>query len=235
MNPNHVRAGCRDMWNAFMLEGATFTANDIPICPCTAKEPPSELISYEQARLIYNQHRRNGVSDFFVNAFVHFYMDDYKFDGPVSGVWNAPRRSWDILSHFAGLITPDFSTCADFPFPVKCYNTYRMRAYGYWYGTQGGSVINNVRWGTKETFSYCFDGIPQESIVAIGVVASGLKECHNRPVFEQGFYRMLDVLNPRTIVVYGSDKYHCFDVVRKRVNIIAFPSETSMAFGRRKA
>ena len=168
-------------------------------------------------------------------AIVHFFMDDYKFDGPVSGVWNAPRRSWDILSHFAGLITPDFSTCADFPFPVKCYNTYRMRAYGYWYGTQGGSVINNVRWGTKETFSYCFDGIPQESIVAIGVVASGLKECHNRPVFEQGFYRMLDVLNPRTIVVYGSDKYHCFDVVRKRVNIIAFPSETSMAFGRRKA
>lgn len=235
MSQKQVRAGCRDMWNAFMVEEASFTSNDIPICPCTAKNSPTKLISYEQARLIYKEYRKKGFTDLFINAFVHFYMDDHKFDGPISGVWNAPQKSLAFLRHFAGIITPDFSTCMDFPFPVKYYNTYRMRAYGYWYGKQGGAVINNVRWGTRETFSYCFDGIPPKSMIAIGVVASGLRKRQNRAVFEQGFYRMLDVLRPHTIVIYGSDKSPCFDRVRQQVRIIAFPSETSMAFGRRSS
>ena len=76
---------------------------------------------------------------------------------------------------------------------------------------------------------------PPKSMIAIGVVASGLRKRQNRAVFEQGFYRMLDVLRPHTIVIYGSDKYPCFDRVRQQVRIIAFPSETSMAFGRRSS
>ena len=233
MKKKNVRAGCKDVWNAFMVNDAKFTVNDIPVCPCTAKMLPAELISYEQARLICKQYRRKGINDFIINAYVHFYMDDYKFDGPLSGVWHAPHKSLEILCHFAGIITPDFSTCADFPFPVKCYNTYRMRAYGYWYGKHGGAVINNVRWGTDETFSYCFDGIPKDSVVAVGTVASGLRKKQNRIIFERGFYRMLDVLAPHAVVVYGSDNYPCFDSVRNQVKIIAFPSETSVAFGRR--
>ena len=109
-----------------------------------------------------------------------------------------------------------------------------MRAFGYWYGQQGGAVINNVRWGTSETYAYTFDGIPQNSIIAIGTVASGLRELKNRSTFEQGFYKLLEMLSPHTIVVYGSDKYSCFDSIRSEVNIIAFPSETSMAFRRGK-
>lgn len=233
MSKESIRVGCKDVWNAYMVNGAQFTANDIPICPCTAKIPPAELISYEQARLIYKKYLKKRNTDFHINAYVHFYMDDYKFDGPLSGIWHTPQKSWEILCHFAGIITPDFSTCADFPFPVKCYNTYRMRAYGYWYGKHGGAVINNVRWGSEETFSYCFDGIPKDSIVAIGVVASGLRKLQNRPIFEHGFYRMLDVLTPQTVIVYGSDNYSCFDKVRSQVNIIAFPSETNVALGGR--
>lgn len=37
----------------------------------------------------------------------------------------------------------------------------RMRAYGYWLGKNGIPVINNIRWGTPETFEYCFEGIPE--------------------------------------------------------------------------
>lgn len=227
----NVRAGCKDIWNAFMLNEAEYTANDIPICPCTATEVPEKIISYEQACLIYKNNIEAGIKNFVSKDFVHFYMDDYKFDGPVCGVWHAPGRALKILGHFAGIITPDFSTCADFPFPLKCYNTYRMRAFGYWYGKRGGAVINNVRWGTRETFAYCFDGIPKDSIVAIGAVASRLRNRKNRRIFELGFSHMLEILRPRTIIVYGSDKYPCFDAVRKYVEIIAFPSETNIAFG----
>ena len=70
MSKKTVRAGCKDVWNAFMVSGARFTANDIPLCPCATTKPPTELISYEQAKHIYKQHLKNGVTDFRSDAYV---------------------------------------------------------------------------------------------------------------------------------------------------------------------
>ncbi len=215
-----------------MADGATFSPNDIPFCPTTAESIPSALISYSKAKTIVGKHLKSGETNFFSNAFVHFYIDDQKFDGNIGGIWKAPQRALKILRHFAGIITPDFSTYLDFPFPLKIYNTYRMRTFGYWYGTLlGNAVINNVRWGTDETFSYCFDGIEQTGIVSIGTVASGLRHAHNREIFEAGFFKMLDVLKPSSIIVYGSDRYPWFDSVRRDIQVVAFQSETAQALG----
>lgn len=119
------------------------------------------------------------------------------------------------------MITADFSTNADFPDPIKRYNTYRMRAFGFWLGSQGISVINNVRWGTEETWDYCFDGIPYNSIVSIGTVASGINKLENRPDFEAGLLKMVEVLNPHTIVIYGSANYDWFKKVSDMVFCLA--------------
>lgn len=170
-NETKIRAGCKDVWNAFMVKGAIFSENGIPFCSTTTKEIPQAPISYTEARAIYNRQMKRGNKNFFMNAFVHFYQDDYKFDDSRCGIWIVPERAAKIFRHFAGIITPDFSTCLDFPFPLKIFNTYRMRAFGYWYGTLGGAVINNVRWGEEDTFGWCFDGIPLNSIVSIGTVA----------------------------------------------------------------
>ena len=91
-------------------------------------------------------------------------------------------------------------------------------------------MINNVRWGGEETFSYCFDGIPQNSVVAVGTVASGLHNPQNRKLFEDGFLKMIEVLKPHTVIVYGSDKYSAFDRVRQQVRILQFKSERAKAF-----
>lgn len=213
-----------------MVRGASFSPNDIPFCPTTADDIPHNLISYSEAKTIYNKQIKSGNKNFFVNAYVHFYISDVKFDGKISGIWYAPSKAVEILRHFAGIITPDFSTYADFPKPIKSFNTYRMRAFGYWYGTLlGHAVINNVRWGTEETFEYCFDGIPKNSIVSIGTVASGLKRLCNRKMFETGFKKMLEVLQPYTIIIYGSDQYSFFDEVRDKIKIVHFRSETDLA------
>lgn len=225
-----IRSDCRDMWNAFMVKGATFSRNGIPFCPTTAKELPREIISYTKAREIYHKRLKSGDKNFFINAFVHFYQDDYKFDGSRCGIWVAYKKARELLSHFAGIITPDFSTYNDFPFPIKIFNTYRMRAFGYWYGTFGGSVINNVRWGEEDTFYWCFDGIHKNSVIAIGTVGSGLRHVENRKLFEVGFFKLLEVLTPKTIIVYGSDNYSFFDNVRQNIKILQFPSERSLAF-----
>ena len=75
-NANKISADCKDMWNAFMVKGATFTENGIPFCPTTAREIPRELISYTAARATYNRRMKHGDTNFFVNASVHFYQHD---------------------------------------------------------------------------------------------------------------------------------------------------------------
>lgn len=228
------RAGCKDIWNAFMVEGADFViGSDIPICPCTTNIP-QRLISYVEAKRI---HKLNCQKDpnYYVDAFIHFYIDDQKFDSSQSGIWAKPYNAIRIIRHFSGAITPDFSTNADFPDPLKRNNTYRMRAFGRWLSVNGIPVINNVRWGTEETWDYCFDGIPYNSIVAIGTVASGIHRLENRPDFEKGLFKMVEILRPHTILVYGSANYACFKVLADMgIRIIPFMSDTNFAYSSRK-
>lgn len=211
-----IRAGCKDNWNAFMTKGAKFTKQDIPFCPTTAANIPHKIISYSKAKTLYN----GKVQKIFSLKPLYIY----------NGIWADWRGALKILKHFAGIIMPDFSTNADFPKPLNIWNTYRMRAFGYWYGVlRGGAVINNVRWGGKKTFTYCFAGIPKNSIVAIGTVASDLRNLKNREFFTFGFEKMLKVLTPKKILVYGSDNYECFNKIRNEIEIVRFRSEKDVA------
>lgn len=227
-----IRAGLKDCWNAFMLEGAEFTDNDIPICPTILSEYPKEILTWVEAKEIHKKMMRKD-KDYFYDAFICFYIDDQCFDGPRSSVWIFPWLAMRTMKHFRGIITIDFSTFQDFPYPLKLYNTYRMRAFGYWAGTQGLETINNVRWGMPDTYHYCFDGIEIDTVVAIGTVGGSPRKIEDRKRFEQGLYEMVRRLRPRVIIVYGSAKYPCFEKLRREgITIIEYQSKTSRAFER---
>ena len=57
---NKKRNGCKDVWNAFMLDGANYSDNDIPFCPTTATDLPKGIITWEEAKAIYKKHRIKG-------------------------------------------------------------------------------------------------------------------------------------------------------------------------------
>lgn len=237
--PLPVRKSIVDVWwNAFMTQDANFSLSqyDIPLCPTTACSRPKSIITFKQAKEIYSYENRKGNVSFVNPAFVCFYDDDKNFDTQ-NGIWFKPQKAYNVLQHFAGIITPDFSTNQDFPCSLKIWNTYRIRAFGYWYGKLcGGKVINNVRWGTPETYCYCFDGIPFNSVVAIGTVGGSPKKLVDRSRFEDGLKEMVKRLNPHTIIVYGSANYPCFDKLRKQgIDIHSYPSKTALAFERRKS
>lgn len=227
------RKGIVDVWNAFMVKGATFDDYDIPICHTTAKSLPRQLISWREAKTLHNKEMQHNNKNYHVEAFIHFYVDDVKFDGVKSSIWLFPWEALKIIQHFEGVITPDFSTYQDFPEPIKIFATYQMRALGFWLGSMGIQVINNVRWGTAETWKYSFKGIPKHSLVAIGSSASELKKKMNMPLFEDGLMRMIEELQPMAIIVYGSANYQVFQDVRKRgIEIIQFDSERSVAYAK---
>lgn len=231
---NNIRSGCKDIWNGFMVENAIFSINDIPYCPTSINLLPSEIITWNEAITIYRKHIAIKDNDFYYDAYVCWYCDDYKFDGR-NGIWNNYNYVLKVLKHFAGAITPDFSTYQDFPDPIKRYNTYRMRAFGYWLIQNNICVINNVRWGTWETFCYCFDGLPKNSVLAIGTVGGSPRKLKDRERFETGFFEMISRLEPHTIIVYGSANYPCFNKAHDLgIQIISFQSHTAKAFAMRK-
>ena len=230
-----TRSGCKDIWNAFMFKDIFFTDYDIPYCPTTTDQIPKDIITYSEAKEIYSKELKAGNISFHRDVFVCWYEDDYKFDGS-RGIWQKPYNAEKILNHFEGIITPDWSTYQDFAFPLKIYNIYRSRAFGYWYGKlRGKKVINNVRWGTEETYSYCFNGLPLNSIYCIGCVASNLKNRKYRQIFINGLLEMIERLHPKVIITYGSIN----DYIRKIINdsgiiLIEIKSRTAKYFeGRR--
>ena len=221
------RTGLVDMWNAYMVENATFSTNDIPLCPTTAKKVPERLIGYDEAKTIHKKMLREHKIDYHINAFIHFYIDDSKFDGKRTSFWLYPDKVLEIISHFDGIIVPDPSTYSDFPDPLKRWNYYRMNAFGFWVASQGYEVISNIRWNTPDTWNYCFDGNPRNSMLCLGTVASGLKYKLNYDQFASGLRKMYEILMPHTLIIYGSSNYPCFDeLIALGVNIITFKSKT---------
>lgn len=231
---NNRRSGCKDIWNAFMVEDAVFGKFDIPFCPNTGTELPKDQVTWEEAKRIHRIHVSKKECDYYEDVYINWYIDDYKFDGS-RGIWHDYNFALKVIKHFAGVITPDFSTYQDFPYPIKIMATYKMRAFGYWLGKQGVSVINNVRWGTEESFGYCFEGIPGNSVVSVGTVGGGPRKLVDRDRFETGLYKMVDILDPHTVLVYGSARGKCFDELRNRgINIVSYPSRKARVYEGRK-
>lgn len=229
------RSGLIDVWNAFMVENADFSDHDIPLCPTTATSIPSKLIGYDEAKRTHKKMLRTHHKDYHINAFIHFYIDDNKFDGKRSSFWLYPHKVLEIIEHYDGIIVPDPSTYADFPDPLKRWNFYRMNAFGFWVASLGHEVISNVRWNTPDTWEYCFDGNPRNIMLCIGTVGSNLKYKANYEPFAEGLFKMAELLTPHTILVYGSSNYPCFDKLQRYgINIVTFKSSTCEYYERRK-
>lgn len=211
------------MWNAFMVEGATFCGKDeIPFCPTTLTVIPGKVIAYDETR-----------SSPDCDALVHFYQDDQKFDGK-QGIWLSPQDKPERIGKYSGIITPDFSTYQDMPRALKVFNTYKMRAFGYWMTTRGIPVVNNVRWGDPDTYEYSFAGLPKSSILAIGSHGC-IRQKENQSRFEQGLEKMVELLEPHTIIVYGSMRLPIFDWLRKQnINLVGYSSRIHQVMAKRK-
>lgn len=226
---NNIRKNCKDLWNGFMVKNASFSNHDIPLCPTTAKTPPKSIISYAEAKTIYKRQIRDD-KHFYYPSYVHFYIDDQVFDGKRKSIWLYPKQAYNILKHFEGIIAPDFSTYLDFPYFLKGFNYYRMNAFGYWYGILcGKNVIVNARWDYENSFNYCFDGIKEGDIVAIGTVASQLKQKKNYERFEVGLRELINTKHPKALIIVGTINIPIFnELSRKGIEIIHFRSSTDL-------
>lgn len=183
----------RDVFHAFMVRDARFEGEfDMP-CIRGTQEVPQGLIPFSEAM-------NPKCHDY--HCHVMFYEDDFRFER----IWSQPERYAERLKKFAGAVSPDFSTCTDFPGALKVWNTYRDRAVGFWMQHHLGlDVIANVR-VEELTRGWALDGLPHGSLIGVGARAC-VKDVEDRKLFCQGLRIACDELQPSGLVWYGSEAY----------------------------
>ena len=168
---------------------------------------PSDLIGFNYAKSSDNK-----------NCGIHFYVDDYQFER----VWNYPEKYIEILEQYECILSPDFSLYLDMPMPMKIWNIYRSRLIGQYFQKRGINVIPTISWAEKETFSFCFLGIPKGSIVSISTI--GVKQDPNAlQIWRDGVDEMIKQIEPKVILVYGGKLDYDF----KDIQVIYFENKVT--------
>lgn len=138
------------------------------------------------------------------NHAVHFFIDDYQFER----LWSRPELYLDLLSKFQFVCTPDFSTYTDYPRALQIYNHYRKHWLGSYWQQNGITVIPTISWGDPDSYSWCFDGEPVGSAVAVSSVGTQQSK-RTRELFLQGYGEMMKRLEPSVVYFYGSIPTAC--------------------------
>lgn len=129
---------------------------------------------------------------------VHFFLDDYQFNR----VWTDPDKYIPMLQRFKYVLTPDFSLYTDFPKPLQIYNHYRKHWLGAYWQMHGINVIPTICWSDRDSFEWCFDGEPTQSVVAVSSVGTQ-NSAEKKRRFLDGYFEMVERLEPELIIFYG--------------------------------
>ena len=130
---------------------------------------------------------------------VHFFLDDYQFER----VWNNIEKYTEVLQRFKAVMSPDFSMFTVNPKALQIYQHFRKHFIGAYWQANGLTVIPTINWADENSFEWCFDAEPTNSIVAISTVGS-MNIKANKEGFYKGYEEMKKQLKPKKVLCYGT-------------------------------
>lgn len=178
--------------NMHLIEGMTFTPNlHYPeLAPYTGTTD-FVSVSFEER----NKHDGK-------NEALHFFLDDYRFRDKV---WCSLEKTTISISKFEYVYTPDLSLWRDLPTDFyNRENIYRTRFIGAYWQKCGYNVIPTASWGNLSSFSYCFEGLPMHSVIAVSGMGNRKSECAFN-LWCYGLRRLEESKAPILIIVYGEE------------------------------
>lgn len=181
----------RDVFHAWMLEGATYAGPlDMPVLQ-PIQAIPNRLVSFDDAM-------RYDWTDF--NCWVHFFDDDMR----IERFWNNPKAYINKLSKFNGVLGLDYSVSWDFPASVKHHNHFRNSTSTYWLQKQMPTIPQARCEG--DDGDEVLAGFPKHSSIAIGA-RSMVRQREDREVLKRSVKYIVDELEPTNLIWYGSNQY----------------------------
>lgn len=134
------------------------------------------------------------------NEALTFFLDDYRFRDPL---WCDLERTTFSISHFEFFFTPDFSLWRDLPTEYyNLQNIFRTRFVGLFWQLRGFKTIPTYSFGGLQSFNYCLEGLPSESVIAVCGL-SNRKDLQAYNIWCYALRRLEEEKHPTLILVYG--------------------------------
>ena len=146
---------------------------------------------------------------------VDFFTDDYKYEC----FWKNPDQYFNKLKNFQIIISTDYSMLPEMLQGQRIWNCTRNRVMAYYLQENGFNVIPVASWCDEDDFSWCFDGLPEKSSIAIS--SNGcLANPYGKKILLRGIEELQKQKNPFKIVFCGKqmEELEHFD------NIIYYPN-----------
>lgn len=143
---------------------------------------------------------------------IHMFLHDFQFER----LWNKPTQYIQMLQKAGAVCSPDFSMYTDTPTALNIYNHYRKHWLAAYWQRNGITVIPTICWTDSRSFDWCFDGEPEEGIVAVSNIGT-MKDPRSRELFAAGYREMTERLRPKAVLFMGKVPDGCHG------NIIPMP------------
>lgn len=164
------------------------------------------LLGLPDTLINYNAKNRLGSPQ--SGDYVHFFLDDYRFEV----MWSQPVRALSRVQKVGKALSPDFSLYPEMPVIMQMWNIYRSRWCGAWMIKHGIDVIPTVTWSDERSFDFAFRGLAPGGTVAISTVGIIRASAREQDRFVAGYQTMIDIVKPVRVIIYGK-RFPTLDLV----------------------
>lgn len=179
-----------DVMKQYLIRGAELVGEyEVPMLPAVNVRPEDTVSFRESFSRKIKNHRQLNVS---------FYEDDQCF----TSLWNQPDRYISHLRCFGSICGPDFTISDGMSKALNIYNHYRNHAIGHYLSMNGITVIPSVSLCNTREFSWCLDGLPMHSTLAV-CTNGRVRARASRQEFCESYYEMCRRLEPLRVVIVG--------------------------------
>lgn len=191
---NNIHSEKRDLYNLRLLTGlASSNHYGLPLLKGFIPEVISKPLAFHEARAKW----KKGIS--LRGYFIHFYIEDEKFDC----IRRRPDRYLEMLRSADFIISPDFSTYRNFPFPLLLKNAFDNILLGAYYERRGIKVVSNTIWSTPLFYDILFSGQPIRGAICVSSNSINLRDKKGIRHWLHGYKEAIKRLNPVIVIRLG--------------------------------
>lgn len=193
----------RDVYLAYLIDGAERTETDgfAKIEEwMVATEPPREIIQWDRRCDVTNPSETG----------ICFYCNDPAFQ-PILG---NPKAYVEKLRKYQLVIGVDASPYWNMPLWVQKSQIGLNIGITYFFGSMGIKIIPNVRLGDDRTLS-SLEAYPKNALIAVGTNGF-IRKLEVRTKFREQMSRVIDILHPSGICVYGPTPDEIFSYAKSK-------------------
>lgn len=209
----------RDDFKAFLTKNADYTdIEEYPILDESKilNDIPDYIVPFDKVKEYKGNKKKTAIC---------FYCQDRTF----LKVIHNPNNYIKMFKEYKGIIGFDLSIYTDMPIIKQKEQINENLSYTYYFGNCGICYYPNIRCGNDETIDEFLETIPKNSIIAIGTYGF-IKT--NDEKFEWYYFlnKILPILKPKCILVYGTLNDRLFDNLKQKYNFKFYKPRTSTFF-----